>query len=327
MLVLVTGASGFIGANVARSFLEHGYQVRALVRKESNTLALQGTSIELAYGDLLDRDSVAQALEGCQALVHCAALYKFWARDPAPIYEANVGGTRLVLEEAMKAKVEKCVYTSTVSTIHAPADRPGTEDDWPTEEEMIGHYKRSKHRAEVEARRFGDEGLPVVVVNPTAPVGPWDVKPTPTGRIVLDFIRRRVPACVDTGMNVVDVEDVAQGHVLALEKGVPGERYILGNVNLTLRQMFGMLQDVSGVPAPRWNLPMWVAVGAAYLDNFIESSLMRREPAIPLEGVNVARKPVYVKCDKAAQELGMPQRPVEKAFEKAVGWFRANSYA
>ena len=327
MVVLVTGASGFIGANVARSFMERGYQVRALVRKESNTLALQGTSIELAYGDLLDRDSVARALQGCEALIHCAALYTFWARDPAPIYEANVGGTRLVLEEGMKAGVEKCVYTSTVSTIHAPADRPGVEDDWPAEEEMIGHYKRSKHRAEVVARRIGDEGLPVVIVNPTAPVGPWDVKPTPTGRIVLDFIRQRVPACIDTGMNVVDVEDVALGHVLALEKGTPGERYILGNANLTLRQMFGMLEDVSGVPAPRWNLPMWVAVGAAYVDNVIEGGLMRREPAIPLEGVNVARKPVYVKCDKASRELGMPQRPVEEALEKAVGWFRAHSYA
>jgi len=327
MLVLVTGASGFIGANVARSFLEHGYQVRALVRKQSNTLALQGTSIELAYGDLLDRESVARALEGCQALVHCAALYTFWSKDPGAVYEANVGGTRLVLGEAMKAGVEKCVYTSTVSTIHASADRLGVENDWPAEEEMVGHYKRSKHRAEVEAHRINDQGLPVVVVNPTAPVGPWDVKPTPTGRIVLDFIRRRVPACIDTGMNVVDVEDVAHGHVLALEKGTPGERYILGNANLSLRQMFEMLEDVSGVPAPRWNLPMWVVVGAAHVDNFIEGSLMRREPAIPLEGLNVARKPVYVNCDKASQELGMPQGSVAQALEKAVGWFRAHSYA
>ena len=327
MLVLVTGASGFIGANVARSFLEHGYQVRALVRKQSNTLALQGTSIELAHGDLLDRESVARALEGCQALVHCAALYTFWSRDPAPIYEANVGGTRLVLEEAMKAGVGKCVYTSTVSTIHAPGDRLGAEDDWPAEEEMVGHYKRSKYRAEVEACRINNQGFPVVVVNPTAPVGPWDVKPTPTGRIVLDFIRRRVPVCIDTGMNVVDVEDVAHGHVLALEKGTPGERYILGNANLSLRQMFEILEDVSGVPAPRWNLPMWMAVGAAHVDNFIEGSLMRREPAIPLEGLNVARKPVYVNCDKASQELGMPQGSVAQALEKAVGWFRSHSYA
>ncbi len=327
MLVLVTGASGFIGANVARTFLEHGYQVRAMVRKDSNTIALQGKNIELVNGDLLDRESVARALEGCEALVHCAALYTFWARDPGPIYKANVAGTRYVLEEAMKAGVKRCVYTSSVSTVYTPADRPGAEDDWPDEDYMIGHYKKSKHLAEVEAYQMADQGLPVVVVNPTAPIGPWDVKPTPTGRIVLDFIRRRIPACIDTGMNVVDVGDVALGHVLALEKGKPGERYILGNSNLTLRQVFGMLEEVSGVHAPRWNLPIWVAVGAGYVDNFIEGTLMGREPKIPLEGVNVARKPAYVTCEKACRELGMPQSPVEEALEKSVAWFRAYNYA
>ena len=327
MLVLVTGATGFIGGNVARTLLDRGYQVRALARKDSNTLALEGTNTEVVYGDLLDRESLARALQGCRALVHCAALYSYWVRDPKRIYEANVMGTKLVLEEALKAGVERCVYTSTVSTVHIPAGGVGTEDDWPVEDEMVGHYKKSKHRAELVASDMVRQGLPVVVVNPTAPVGPWDVKPTPTGRMVLNFIRRRMPAYISTGMNVVDVEDVAAGHVLALEKGMPGERYILGNQNLSLRQIFKLLERTSGVSAPRWKLPMWLPIGAGYIDNFVEGKLLRREPSIPLEGLKVARKPVYVRGDKAVRELGMPQSSVEGALEKAVNWFRSYNYA
>ncbi len=327
MLVLVTGATGFIGGNVARSLLDHGYEVRALARKDSNTLALDGKRIEVVHGDLRDRESIARALEGCGALIHCAALYSYWVPDPKRIYEANVTGTKMVLEEAMRAGVDRCVYTSTVSTVHIPAGGFGTEDDWPTEDEMVGHYKRSKYRAEVEAAKIGRRGLPVVVVNPTAPVGPWDVKPTPTGRMALDFIRKRIPAYINTGMNVVDVEDVALGHVLALERGTPGERYILGNRNLTLKQIFGMLEKASGVAAPRWKLPMWIAAGAGYVDSFVEGALLRREPAIPLEGLKVARKPAYVSCEKTSRVLGMPQNSVEVALEKAVDWFRRYGYA
>jgi dihydroflavonol-4-reductase len=192
---------------------------------------------------------------------------------------------------------------------------------------MVGHYKKSKHRAELVASAMVRQGLPVVVVNPTAPVGPWDVKPTPTGRMVLNFIRKRIPAYISTGMNVVDVEDVATGHVLALERGVPGQRYILGNQNLTLSQIFKLLERKSGVSAPRWKIPMWLPIGAGYIDNFVEGKLLRREPSIPLEGLKVARKPVYVSCDKAVRELGMPQSSVEGALEKAVNWFRRYNYA
>ncbi len=327
MKVLVTGATGFIGGNLVRALHRQGYQMRALVRPGSSTLTLRDIQIEEVPGDIKDRDSVARAIIGCQALCHCAALYTFQSPNANDIYETNVLGTRVVLEEALKAGVDRVVYTSTVSTIGMPPEGLGIEEMEPAPKDLVGHYKRSKYKAEVEALGMFQKGLPVVVVNPTLPVGPWDVKPTPTGKMVLDFIRGRIPAYINTGMNLVDVEDVAQGHVLALERGKPGERYILGHKNVTLRQMLKMLADITGRRAPWLRVPVGLVVALGYLDLWIERKMLRRRPFIPLEGVKVSRKPMYVSCQKAVNELGMPQSPVEGALEKAVHWFRQWSYA
>ena len=326
MKVLVTGATGFIGGNVVRALQASGHQVAALVRPGSNTLTLKDTCIQMAHGDVRDRESVAEALKGCTGLIHCAALYTFWTRDPRVMYEINVTGTKVVLEEAMKARISNCVYTSTVSTIGIPNGRVGTEETSPSAKQLAGHYKKSKYMAEMEALALAKKGLPVVVVNPTAPVGPWDVKPTPTGRIVLDFIRGRMPAYINTGLNLVDVDDVAAGHVLALERGRFGERYILGNKNMALGQIFKLLEEVSGRKAPRIRLPIWLAMGAGYVDEVIEGRFLGREPSIPVEALKVSRKPMYVSCEKAVTELGMPQSPVVGALEKAVKWFRDYGY-
>jgi dihydroflavonol-4-reductase len=326
MKVLVTGATGFVGANVARSLEASGHGVKALVRPRSSTLNIKGTGFETALGDIRDRESVARALQGCDGLVHCAAAYTFWARDPRIIYDVNVSGTRVVLEEALRAGVGRCVYTSTVSTVHIPEGGLGTERVAASPKELVGHYKRSKYQAEQEALDLAKRGLPVVVVNPTTPIGPWDAKPTPTGRMVLDFIRGRIPAYVNAGMNVVDVEDVAAGHVLALEKGRPGERYLLGNRNMTLAQVFSALEGLTGRRAPRLRLPTGMVIAAGYVDQVIEGLILRREPAIPVEGLKVSRKPMYVDCRKAVETLGIPQSPVEGALEKAVSWFREHGY-
>ena len=326
MKVLVTGATGFIGGNLARELWRREYEVRALVRPGSNTLTIDDTGIEPAPGDILDRDSVTRAVQGCQAVFHCAAAYTFWAHDPGVIYRTNIDGTRIVLEAAQRAGVSRVVYTSTVSTIGPAPGGVGAEDAEPDPRHLVGNYKKSKYQAEQVALKLAGQGLPVVVVNPTAPVGPWDVKPTPTGKIVLDFLRGRIPAYLDTGMNVVDVEDVAVGHILAMEKGKPGQRYLLGNRNLSLKEIFDILQELTGKRAPRWLVPFWAAIGAGYIDWMVEGNLLRREPRIPLEGVKVSQKPMYVNCQKAVTELGMPQSPVEAALEKAVRWFNDYGY-
>ena len=326
MKVLVTGATGFIGGNVARALLGKGYEVRALVRPDTSTLTLRDTGTETVPGDVRDRESVARALDGCQGVVHCAAIYTFWAPDPRLLYEVNVDGTRTVMEEALRAGVARCVYTSTVSTVGVPAGAVGTEVDTPSKQYLVGHYKRSKYQAEVEVLEMAKAGLPVVVVNPTYPVGPWDVKPTPSGRVVVDYMRGRIPAYIDTGMNLVDVEDVAQGHVLALERGKIGERYLLGNQNITLGGMFKLLEEITGIRAPRIKLPLWLALAAGYADELVEGRLMGRTPSIPVEGLKVSRKPMYVSCEKAVRELGLPQSPVEGALEKAVKWFRDHGF-
>ena len=327
MKILVTGATGFIGSNVARAAQARGYEIRALVRPRSSTLTLKGMDIEMAQGDVRDRDSVAAALKGCQAVIHCAALYTFWVPRSEVMYGTNVEGTRLVLEEALKAGVDRCVYTSTVSTVGIPKGGVGTEENEPSPRDLVGHYKRSKYLAEKAALDVAKEGLPLVVVNPTAPVGPRDVKPTPTGRMVLDFVRGRIPAYINTGMNLVDVEDVAEGHVLALEKGRIGERYLLGNRNMTLGQVFNLLERVSGKKAPRVRIPILLAMAAGYIDGFVEGRILGKEPAIPVEGLKHSRKPMYVSCEKAINELGLPQSSIERAMEKAVKWFRDYSYA
>jgi len=330
MKVLVTGATGFIGGNLARSLSRRGYQVRALVRPGSDILAIQDTGIERVEGDILDRESVVRAAQGCQGLFHCAAAYTFWSPHPDLIFRTNVQGTENVLEAAREAGVSKMVYTSTVSTIGMPEDTIagglGNEDTPVQAHHLAGAYKNSKYQAEQLVLEKAREGLPVVVVNPTAPVGPWDVKPTPTGRMVLDFLRGRIPAYLDSGMNLVDVEDVAEGHILAMENGLPGQRYILGNTNLTLKQIFTILADLTGLPVPRWRAPFWLVTAAGYLDGLVEGSLMRRQPRIPLEGIQVAKYPMYVTCGKAVKGLGLPQNPVEQALGNAVEWFSAHGY-
>ena len=330
MRTLLTGATGFIGGNLARELCRREYQVRALVRPGSNTLTIKDTPVESVPGDILDRESVARAMTGCQTVYHCAGAYTYWAKDPGVIHRTNVEGTANVLEAARQAQVDRVVYTSTVSTMgspHGTLDGALADEDTPLEpSHLVGNYKKSKYRAEQVALTMAAQGLPVVVVNPTFPVGPWDVKPTPSGRLVLDFLLGRIPAYVATGMNLVDVEDVAAGHILAMEKGRPGERYVLGNKNVTLKEILLMLQDLTGRPAPRWRTPLWLAIGAAYVDYVVEGKMLGREPRLPLEGLKVSKTPMYVNCRKAVRELGQPQRPVEGALEKAVHWFNDYGY-
>lgn len=334
MKVLLTGATGFIGGNLALDLVAKGYQVRALVRPGSNTLAIDSIgnagrdSIEKVAGDILDPESIQRAMAGCQGVLHCAAAYTFWSKDPAAVYRVNVEGTVNLLTAARQAGVDKVVYTSTVSTIPLPKVGLGVEDDLTgaARLHLTGHYKRSKYQAEQAALAMAAEGLPVVIVNPTAPVGPWDVKPTPTGCIIRDFIRGRMPALLNTGLNLVDVADVAAGQILALEKGQPGQRYLLGNRNLTLREIVAMLSALTGRPEPRWQIPFGLALAAAGLDNLIEGKLLGREPRLPLEGLRVARWPMYVSSQKAVEQLGLPQSPVEDALEQSVKWFRDYGY-
>lgn len=324
---LVTGATGFIGGNLVHELLRQGYQVRALVRKESNRRNIEGLDIEVAIGDLRDRASLDQALEGCDVLFHAAACYTFWAPDAKVIYEINVQGTQNILAAALSKGIKKVVYTSSESTIGAVGNGClACEETEIDPRELRGHYQRSKCMAEKLAFSLCQEGLPLVVVNPTVPIGPRDIKPTPTGQIVVDFLNRKMPGYVNTGLNIVDVEDVAKGHILALEKGQIGKRYILGNQNLTLREVLGILEKVSGVKAPRLRLPLWLASGAAYTDEFVSGKILGRRPRIPVEGVKAACKFRYFDCSKAINELGFPQTPVAEAFEKAIRWFRLHGY-
>lgn len=324
--VFITGATGFIGASLARELLEQGCEVKALVRPGSIKANLAGLPIELHEGDLLDQDSLEQGLAGCDTLFHAAADYRLWTRNPKSMYDVNVGGTRSVLEAALKRNLSRVIYTSSVGTLGNPGDgTPGTEDTPVSFDEMVGHYKKSKFLAEREAETFLERGLPLVIVNPSTPVGRLDIKPTPTGRIIVDFLNRRMPAYLDTGLNLIDVEDCAKGHVLAARHGRIGEKYILGNQNLTLRDIFSLLEEISGLPAPRVKLPYTPILLAAYANEAL-SRVTGREPLIPLAGVRMAGKLMYFDSSKAIRELGLPQQPVKNALKKAVEWFRAEGY-
>ena len=325
--VLVTGATGFVGWHVARNLLARGQKVRALVRdaaRSARPLAeLEG--IETAAGDLRDEDSLARATAGCGVVYHVAADYRLWAprRDVQEMYRSNVDGTRNVLAAAQRAGVERVVYTSTVGCIGmGTAGELGSEDTPVSIDEMQGPYKRSKFLAEEIA--LGSD-LPVVIVNPTAPVGDHDFRPTPTGRIVVDFLRGAMPAFLDTGLNVVYAGDVAEGHVLACERGRSGERYILGGENLTLQQIFAKLQEVTGKPAPKTRIPYAVAYAAGVVSTGW-AAVTGREPRAPLDGVRMARKKMWVRHDKAARELGYSARPAVEALRRAAEWFEANGY-
>ena len=326
MKILVTGATGFIGGNLARELWRRGDDVQALIRPGSNLLAIRDTGIIPIEGDILDRQSVDSAVRGCEAVFHVAAAYTFWSKDRTNVARTNIQGTINVLEAARRARVSRTVYTSTVGTIGLPKQGQGDENTPLNPETLHGHYKNSKHQAEQEALNIAANDMPVIVVNPTLPVGPWDVKPTPTGKIILDFLRRKVPAYLKTGMNVVDVADVVDGHILAMEKGRPGERYILGNQNMSLKDLFDMISKLTGFSAPRIRLPYWLVVSLGYADQFAEGTLLGKEPTIPLEGVLASKVPAYVNCDKAVRELGQPQRSIEDALKQSINWFIDHGY-
>ncbi|MDO8490654.1 MAG: NAD-dependent epimerase/dehydratase family protein [Dehalococcoidia bacterium] len=331
MKALVTGATGFIGSNLARELLRQGYQVKALVREDSDLRNIEGLDIQVAPGDLTQRASLDEALAGCDVLFHVAASYSFWTPDPRAVYQTNVEGTRNILTAARAKGISKVVYTSTESTIGiSKNERREAEELFADPKSVAGHYKKSKCMAERVALDMCNAGLPLVVVNPTTPIGPFDVKPTPTGQLIVDFLNRRMPAYVNTGLNLVDVEDVARGHVLALEEGRIGERYILGSQNYTLKEILGMLERITGIPAPRIRIPLWTALGAAYVDEFLSGHVFRKRPRIPVAAVKTAGKFRHfppAADSKAARELGFAPSPVDLALGKAVRWFRQNGYA
>ncbi len=321
---LVTGATGFVGWHIARRLLDRGERVRVLVRDETRLRELD--AVEARLGDVRDGASVKAAAEGCCAIYHAAADYRLWVRNPAEMHATNVEGTRNVLAAAARAGVDRIVYTSTVGCIGIPRDGLGTEETPVSADEMTGAYKRSKFHAEEVALEYAQKGLPVVIVNPTAPVGDHDFKPTPTGRIVVNFLRGKMPAFLDTGLNFVDVVDVAEGHLLAGERGNPGERYILGHRNLHLREVFDILEDISGVPAPRREIPYGFAYAAGILST-AWANLTGCEPLAPLDAVRMARKKMFVSSEKARRDLGYTTAPLEVALVRAVKWFRENGYA
>jgi len=325
--VLVTGATGFVGGTVARALAEHGYRVRALVRPGRDASELRDLGVEPVEGDLLDEASLAAAVEGVEGVFHIGAVYAYWTADPAMVYRVNVDSTRALLDVARRAGVRRVVFTSTVATLKWPGrGRLADERSVACLDEMTGHYKRSKWLAEQAALAANGDGFEVVAVNPTAPFGPGDARPTPTGRIVLEFLRRRMPGYVQSGINAVDVGDVAAGHVAAFERGRPGERYILGNENLTLAEVYGLLREVTGLRRVPLRVPYWVGLAAGLVDGFVEGRLLGREPYVPLEGLRVARHPMYTDCSKAVGELGLAQTPAVEALESAARWYVDNGY-
>ena len=327
MLAFVTGATGFLGSHVARVLAEQGAALRLLVRPTSNLRNLRGLKAETATGDLRDAASLQKAMRGCDTVFHVAADYRLWVQDPDEMYRSNVGGTRAMLEAAGKNGVARVVYTSSVATMGFTSDgHPADEDSPVSLAEMIGHYKRSKFMAEQVAMEAGRSGLHVVTVNPTTPVGEQDVKPTPTGRIVVDFLKRKFPAYVDTGLNLVDVRECARGHLAALEKGAPGQRYILGGENLTLKQILDKLGHITGLPSPRVKLPYFFALATGVVDEAISGRLFGREPRATVDTVRMGKKKMFACSAKAERELGWRIVPVEDALRRAVEWFRNNGY-
>lgn len=312
---------------MVRALLKAGETVRALVRPESDLRNLAGLPVSLVTGDLRDRASLRAALGDCHTLYHVAAYYSLWTPDPQEMYAINVDGTVNLCHAALELGIPKMVYTSSVATIAPPANgMPGDETMFLLPEQAVGHYKRSKVLAEQAVLALCAQGLPVVIVNPTAPIGPWDLKPTPTGKIIVDFLRGKMPAYLDTGLNLVHVQDVATGHILAAQHGKIGERYILGCQNMSLQAILHRLAEVCGRPAPRWRIPYSVALLAAYISEGI-ARCTGNPPAVPLTGVRMARHPMYFTAHKAVQELGLPQSPIDAAMHDAVQWFREHGYA
>jgi dihydroflavonol-4-reductase len=324
----VTGATGFLGSHVARVLADQGADLRLLVRPTSNLKNLEGLTAETATGDLRDAASLEKAMSGCDTVFHVAADYRLWVRDPNEMYRSNVDGTRALLEAARKNGVGRVVYTSSVATVGFTSDgRPADEDSPVSLANMIGHYKRSKFMAEQVALEAGRSGMHVVTVNPTTPIGEQDVKPTPTGRIVVDFLKRKFPAYVETGLNLVDVRECAHGHVATLEKGRSGERYILGGEDLTLKRILDKLGQITGLPSPKIKLPYIFAFAAGIVDEAVTGLLLRREPRATVDTVRMGKKKMFASSAKAERELGWKIVPIEGALRRAVEWFRANGYA
>jgi dihydroflavonol-4-reductase len=325
MTTLVTGAAGFLGSHVARQLVARGETVRVLMRASSSNRAISDLSLEYVTGDLRDAASLDRAMAGVKRVYHVAADYRLWAKRSQDIYDSNVGGTKNLLAAAKRAGVEQLIYTSTVATI--AVDRPELPNEFTDAklEEMVGHYKRSKWMAEREALQAAKEGLPVIVAMPTTPVGPWDWKPTPTGKIILDFLNGKMPGYVETGLNFVGVEECAAGHLLAAERGKVGERYLLGSENLTLKGFLDLLAQITGLRAPGMKIPHGVALGVAYVESAF-SRLVGKEPQIPVEGVKIARHKMFVDASRAQRELGFQPGPVAAALERAVRWYQANEY-
>jgi dihydroflavonol-4-reductase len=325
--VFVTGGTGFVGSHIVRALVGDRRRVRCLVRRSSDLGRLAGLDVERVEGDVTDAASLRRAMAGAEVVFHAAADYRLYARDPRELYRNNVDGTRNLLTVAAALGIRKVVYTSSVGTLTpSPDGAAADERAQAVLGDMVGDYKRSKFLAEREVDGFSARGLPVVVVSPSTPVGEGDAKPTPTGQIIVDFLNRRLPAYVDTGLNLVDVRDVAVGHLLAADRGRPGERYILANVNLTLRELLELLGRLSGLAPPRLKLPHWVPLAIAHLENPIARWLGRR-PRVPLDGVRMARTKMFFDGGKAVRELGVPQSPIEPALARAVRWFIDHHYA
>jgi dihydroflavonol-4-reductase len=328
MKAFVTGATGFVGSHVAHVLAEQGADLRLLVRTGSDPKNIQGLNADRVIGDLCEPESIDRAMAGCDVVFHVAADYRLWVRDPAQMYQANVEGTRTILQAARKNHVRRVVYTSSVATMGFTVKNNPVDESSPVSlENMIGHYKRSKYMAEEVALAAGHDGIDVVVVNPSTPVGEQDIKPTPTGRIVVDFLKKKFPAYVDTGLNMVDVRECARGHVAALEKGRSGERYILGGENLTLKQILDKLAAITGLPSPRVRLPYAVALASGVVDTVVTGVVLRREPRVTLDAVRMGRKKMFVSSAKAERELGWKAVPVDAALRRAVQWFKDNGYA
>ena len=326
--IFLTGATGFVGHHVAKALAAEGAELRLLVRKTSKLANLEGIPGDVVVGDLADPDSLKPALTGCDAVVHVAADYRLWVRDPQSMYRANVEGTRELLRLAREACVPRVVYTSSVATMHFRSDGIVINEDTPVSiADMVGHYKRSKFLAELEAMKAAERGQQVIILNPTTPIGPNDSKPTPTGRIFVDFLNRKFPAYVDTGLNLVDVAEVARAHVIALTKGAPGRRYILGGENLSLKQILDKMSAITGIPSPTVKIPFVLAATYAFFEEWITGRIRGREPRATLEEVRMGRKKMYASSARAQQELGFRILPVYPAMRAAIEWFRAHGYA
>jgi dihydroflavonol-4-reductase len=328
MKVFVTGATGFVGSHVASALATGGADLRLLLRASSSTSNLEGLPGERVVGDLMDPESFRKAVVGCDFVFHVAADYRLWTREPEQMYRANVEGTRSIIRAAEDARVKRVVYTSSVATMGFSGNGQSANEDSPVSlADMIGHYKRSKYQAEQVALEAARKGANIVVVNPTTPVGERDIKPTPTGRIIVDFLKRKFPAYVDTGLNLVDVKEVAQGHLAAMEKGRSGERYILGGENLTLKQILDNLARITGLPSPKVKLPYIFALATGVVDTAVTGLLLGREPRATIDAVRMGRKKMFVRSAKAERELGWRIVPVDNALRRAVGWFQEHAYA